>query len=113
MTFHINVRSSPISALISGGSSQLVRSSKDLVIDGSDSRDPDVATANLGLTYAWTCSMVSGGYASPCTSAVDNTVLPYLPLGNPTLPLGHVPTFEAEIEARATLPDGSLNLPYL
>jgi len=76
MTYNINVRSSPVSALISGGSSQVVRSSKNLVIDGSDSRDPDVAaTASQGLTYAWTCSMVSGGYASPCTSAVDNTVL--------------------------------------
>ena len=78
MTFKINTRSFPLSALFGGGSTQLVRSDKILVLDGSGSKDPDVqAGKDQGLTYVWACTHEQAGFAKACTSALDSSELKF------------------------------------
>ena len=49
----INVLSSPLQAIINGGSKRLVSSKENFVLDGFLSNDPD--KGNEDVTYEWTC----------------------------------------------------------
>ena len=63
----------PLTAVISGGTSKTVAYSSPIELDASGSRDPDVsATADQGLTYTWTCRQPAS--ADPtCRSITDLT----------------------------------------
>ncbi|CAJ1081176.1 polycystin-1 [Xyrichtys novacula] len=54
----VDVVHSPLVAVIQGGSHRLWSSLRDLVLDGSGSRDPDVETGEDRLQYHWTVTTV-------------------------------------------------------
>jgi len=59
VTVDVDVKQSPLRALISGGDERSVVVSEPIVFDGSLSFDPDLDTEAFStLTYNWTCQVV-------------------------------------------------------
>ncbi|XP_033124417.1 polycystin-1-like [Anneissia japonica] len=75
----VNVIATPLIALISGGNLRLASSQEDLLLDGSDSIDPDlVDDQKTGLQFRWECT------ASAYVEETDGRVVAdALPVPNP------------------------------
>lgn len=59
---------SGVSAIIAGGSQRNVQFSSSFVVDGSQSYDLDYPSGGgSGLTYAWSCMVVTPNYGSDCS----------------------------------------------
>ena len=68
-TFSMGVKKRELVASIRGGSRISASSTRDLVLDASDSKDPDFAGGSVNdadLHFAWMCSIVDGGVSNPC-----------------------------------------------
>lgn len=66
-TWSVEVNSRPLVAKIVGGTHKTASSNRELVLDGSISRDPDVENVpDDSLRFAWSCSIKEAGFDSPC-----------------------------------------------
>lgn len=65
--FSIEVLPRPLVASIRGGAAIAATTRRDLVLDARDSLDPDyTGEYDADLEFAWSCSIMEGGMASPC-----------------------------------------------
>jgi len=68
-TFSVEVKKQELVASIRGGAGINASTMHDLVLDASDSTDPDFAGGSANdthLHFAWMCSIVDGGVSNPC-----------------------------------------------
>jgi len=86
-TFSIDVKKHELAASIRGGATISASTTRELVLDASDSADPDVDGQDDDLKFAWTCSIVDGGVSNPCRDK-DGVQLVLLDQKNVTLSAG-------------------------
>ena len=65
-TFSMDVEKRELAASIRGGTDIRASTTRELVLDASDSVDPDVDGQDHELKFAWMCSIVDGGISNPC-----------------------------------------------
>lgn len=66
-TYTINVNRRPLVATISGGSKISASFSREFVLDGSGSLDPDFhGGPDPGMQFSWSCMILDGDIANPC-----------------------------------------------
>jgi hypothetical protein len=68
-TFFLEVKKRDLTASIRGGAKISASTTRNLVLDASDSTDPDFvgqSGSDTGLRFTWMCSIVDGGVSNPC-----------------------------------------------
>jgi hypothetical protein len=71
-TILVSVVSSPLQAVIGGGSARSLPASATITLDASHSNDPDAASPRSGLSHAWSCVTDSGW---PCLAGGSRSAL--------------------------------------
>jgi hypothetical protein len=97
--FNVNVTSSPLVAMISGGKERIISSDSNLRIDASGSYDPDWSGVNPQAKWEWKCCTPSGNNCSysDCNSQFSNMLAPGGPILEKTQPLP-IGTFRFELK---------------
>ena len=74
-TYSINVKRRLLVANMIGGNSITASTSRQLVLDGKGSFDPDYGgTIDTGIQFSWSCTILDGNVANPCRTRDGGTL---------------------------------------